>query len=81
MFRKLVLAIGATAVVGAAVSPRPPHPPIGTATGATGTVSVGLLRADLRRRPGCYIVKRTIEWRDGSLHVRRYKVATKRTVP
>jgi hypothetical protein len=51
MFRKLVLAIGATAVVGAAA-----------------------LAPTYVAGPDCYIVKRTVEWRDGSLHVRRYRV-------
>jgi hypothetical protein len=73
MIRKLILAFGAAIVIGAAaLSPTAVFAHWhhhwhgfrwGWGYGSTYVVA-----------PGCYVVKRTVEWPDGSLHLRHYRV-------
>ena len=75
MFRKLVLAIGAAAVVGAAaLAPTAASAHWHGHWGHWHGFGWGFYAPTYVAGPDCYIVKRTVEWRDGSLHVRRYRV-------
>ena len=76
MFRKLVLAIGAAAVIcAAAFAPTAAsahwH---GHHWGHWHGFDWGFYAPTYIAGPDCYIVKRTVEYPDGSLHLRRFRV-------
>jgi hypothetical protein len=78
MFRKLALALGASAVIGAAALTQPPRPPTGTANHGHWhngglRVGIGLVAPATVIASECYVVKKVVDTPFG-LRVRRITV-------